>query len=99
MLDEPRTGAVVESPLRLVGEALAFEGTVEVEIRADGEAEPIDPVAAAEVDLDVQAAAGLGVLVAEQAEVEVDRSGPRRGAGPAQPRRTGAAGHRRHRTP
>ena len=42
VLDEPQTGDVVESPLQLVGEALAFEGTVEVEIRADGEAEPIE---------------------------------------------------------
>lgn len=42
VLDEPDTGDVVESPLQLVGEALAFEGTVEVELRADGEAEPIE---------------------------------------------------------
>jgi len=42
VLDEPETGDVVESPLPLVGEARAFEGTVEVEIRADGNAEPIE---------------------------------------------------------
>jgi hypothetical protein len=41
VLDEPDTGDVVESPLQLVGQARAFEGTVEVEIRADGDAEPI----------------------------------------------------------
>lgn len=41
VLEEPETGNVVESPLALVGEAVAFEGTVEVEIRADGNAEPI----------------------------------------------------------
>ena len=42
VLDEPETGDTVESPLQLVGEARAFEGTVEVEIRADGNAEPIE---------------------------------------------------------
>lgn len=42
VLDAPETGDVVESPLPLVGEARAFEGTVEVEIRADGNAEPIE---------------------------------------------------------
>jgi hypothetical protein len=42
VLEEPETGDVVESPLQLVGQARAFEGTVEVEIRADGDAAPIE---------------------------------------------------------
>lgn len=42
VLEQPETGDVVESPLQLVGEARAFEGTVEVEIRADGNAEPVE---------------------------------------------------------
>ena len=42
VLDEPEAGTIVESPLPLVGQARAFEGTVEVEIRADADAEPIE---------------------------------------------------------
>jgi hypothetical protein len=42
VVDEPETGDLVESPLALVGEALAFEGTVEVQLRFDGDAEPIE---------------------------------------------------------
>lgn len=40
-LDEPGAGVVVQSPLALVGSALAFEGTVDVELWADGLDEPI----------------------------------------------------------
>ena len=41
VVDEPETLAVVESPLTLSGSALAFEGTVEVELRSDGDGEAI----------------------------------------------------------
>jgi hypothetical protein len=41
VVDEPETLSVVESPLNLSGSALAFEGTVEVEVRADGQGEAI----------------------------------------------------------
>jgi hypothetical protein len=40
-IDEPEQGAVVESPLAISGTAAAFEGTVDVELRADGNGEPI----------------------------------------------------------
>jgi len=40
-LEEPETGAMVQSPLTLAGSALAFEGTVDVEVRVDGVVEPI----------------------------------------------------------
>ena len=40
-IDEPEQGAVVESPLTISGSASAFEGTVDVELRADGHGEPI----------------------------------------------------------
>ena len=41
MIDDPETGDTVESPLRVAGSAAAFEGTVAVELRADGNGEPI----------------------------------------------------------
>jgi hypothetical protein len=41
VVDAPETLAVVESPLVISGTARAFEGTVEVEIRADGNGEAI----------------------------------------------------------
>ncbi len=40
-VDEPEQGEVVESPLNISGSASAFEGTVDVELRADGNGEPI----------------------------------------------------------
>lgn len=40
-LDEPAAGADVDCPVRVTGTALAFEGTVDVAIRADGIEEPI----------------------------------------------------------
>ena len=40
-LDDPSVGDDVSSPLTVSGRALAFEGTVEVELRADGQLEPI----------------------------------------------------------
>ena len=40
-IDEPEQGAVVESPLTISGTASTFEGTVDVELRADGNGEPI----------------------------------------------------------
>jgi hypothetical protein len=40
-VDEPEPGDVVESPLNISGSASAFEGTVDVELRADGNGEPI----------------------------------------------------------
>ena len=40
-VDEPTQGAVVSSPLTISGTASAFEGTVDVELRADGNGEPI----------------------------------------------------------
>ena len=41
VLDDPSAGDDVSSPLSVSGRALAFEGTVEVELRADGQLEPI----------------------------------------------------------
>ena len=40
-IDEPETGAEVVSPLTVSGTAEAFEGTVDVQLRADGNGEPI----------------------------------------------------------
>lgn len=40
-IDEPSQGAVVDSPLAISGSAAAFEGTVDVELRADANGEPI----------------------------------------------------------
>ncbi len=40
-IDEPEALAEVTSPLAVSGTALAFEGTVEVQLRADGNGEPI----------------------------------------------------------
>ncbi len=40
-IDEPEALAEVTSPLTVSGTALAFEGTVDVELRADGNGEPI----------------------------------------------------------
>jgi len=40
-IDEPAQGAIVESPLAISGAASAFEGTVDVELRADSNGEPI----------------------------------------------------------
>ena len=40
-IDEPDTGTEVTSPLTVSGTALAFEGTVDLELRADGNGEPI----------------------------------------------------------
>lgn len=40
-LDSPATGALVASPLRLVGAAQAFEGHVTVTVREDGATEPL----------------------------------------------------------
>lgn len=40
-VDEPEYGAEVVSPLIVSGTVLAFEGTVDVELRADGNGEPI----------------------------------------------------------
>ena len=40
-VDEPAQGTVVSSPLTISGTASAFEGTVDVELRADGNGEPI----------------------------------------------------------
>jgi hypothetical protein len=40
-VETPEAGAVIQSPLVLEGSALAFEGTVDVELRADGLVEPI----------------------------------------------------------
>ncbi len=40
-VDQPEQGEVVESPLDISGSASAFEGTVDVELRADGNGEPI----------------------------------------------------------
>lgn len=41
VIDEPDALAVVESPLTVSGSARAFEGTVDVQLRADGNGEPI----------------------------------------------------------
>jgi hypothetical protein len=41
VIDEPDALAEVESPLTVSGAALAFEGTVDVQLRADGNGEPI----------------------------------------------------------
>ena len=40
-IDEPEAGDEVASPLTVSGTARAFEGTVDVELRADGNGEPI----------------------------------------------------------
>jgi hypothetical protein len=40
-LDTPAAGARVTSPLRLTGSALAYEGHVDVELRADGMTAPV----------------------------------------------------------
>jgi hypothetical protein len=40
-IDEPAQGTVVSSPLTISGTASAFEGTVDVELRADGNGEPM----------------------------------------------------------
>jgi Immunoglobulin-like domain of bacterial spore germination len=40
-LDTPAAGDTVTSPVTLTGRALAFEGSVEVEVREDGAPEPI----------------------------------------------------------
>jgi len=40
-IDEPAQGTTVVSPLTISGSASAFEGTVDVELRADGDGEPI----------------------------------------------------------
>ena len=40
-LDTPTAGTQIDCPLRLTGEALAYEGTVQVSIRADAADEPI----------------------------------------------------------
>lgn len=41
VLDDPSAGDTVSSPLSVEGRARAFEGNVEVELRADGQLEPI----------------------------------------------------------
>jgi hypothetical protein len=41
VVDEPEALAEVDSPLTVSGTALAFEGTVDVQLRADGNGEPI----------------------------------------------------------
>ena len=41
VVDDPDQGATVSSPLTVTGTALAFEGTVDVELRADDNGEPI----------------------------------------------------------
>ena len=41
VLNAPSSGETVSSPLEVSGRARAFEGTVEVELRADGQLEPI----------------------------------------------------------
>lgn len=40
-IESPETGDVVSSPLTVTGTARAFEGTVDVQLRADGNGEPI----------------------------------------------------------
>jgi hypothetical protein len=40
-ISEPETGTEVTSPIGVSGSAVAFEGTVDVELRADGNGEPI----------------------------------------------------------
>lgn len=40
-LDSPQPGALATSPLRLAGAAQAFEGNVQVEVRADGASKPV----------------------------------------------------------
>lgn len=40
-LDSPEPGALAGSPLRVTGAAQAFEGTVQVEVRADGASKPV----------------------------------------------------------
>ncbi len=41
VIEDPDQGATVSSPLTVTGTALAFEGTVDVELRADDNGEPI----------------------------------------------------------
>lgn len=41
VVDEPTFDTEITSPLRLAGRSATFEGTVEVEIRADGEDDPL----------------------------------------------------------
>ena len=41
LLEDPSAGDTISSPLTVSGRARAFEGTVEVELRADGQLEPI----------------------------------------------------------
>jgi hypothetical protein len=41
VIEEPRTRDVITSPVEVIGAADAFEGTVQVEIRADGQDEPL----------------------------------------------------------
>lgn len=40
-LDTPEPGALASSPLRLTGGARAFEGNVQVDVRADGASKPV----------------------------------------------------------
>lgn len=40
-IDEPDPLVEIQTPLRVSGEALAFDGVVEVELRADGETQPL----------------------------------------------------------
>ncbi len=41
VVDKPATGALITSPIRVSGQASAFEGTVDVEVRQDGSKTPI----------------------------------------------------------
>lgn len=41
VIDAPKAGGVIASPVAVSGSALAFEGTVDVEIRQDGARQPI----------------------------------------------------------
>lgn len=40
-IDSPEPGALAQSPLRVTGAAQAFEGNVQVEVRADGASKPV----------------------------------------------------------
>lgn len=40
-LEQPSAGETIDDPVTLVGEALAFEGTVQVEVRGDGTTAPL----------------------------------------------------------
>jgi hypothetical protein len=40
-LDEPVSGSTIDNPLSLSGQALAFEGTVQVEVRGDESVSPV----------------------------------------------------------